>query len=305
MARAHFGNSPLHPDLRPGKMVYISEPLYICDLDGTLLRSDATLSQFARDGLNLLIEAGAPLTVASARGTAGMRSVLAGVRLRLPVIELNGAFVSEPHSGRHLASSVLSARDACAALAVILSTGVDPVLSTWDGRRDRVHFGARSNDSISWYVEEKRRHRDPRLAPCKDLLAIARTEAVAQITTFTPDKGAPALTDRLARSIGTQSTVHSAANMYLPGWTEITIQHRAAEKGAAVPALLEACNMSSAEVIACGDHLNDLGLFAAATHTIAPANAHPTVLKSAVEVVRSNDEDGVVRHLLDLHPGIE
>ncbi len=155
--------------------------LYICDLDGTLLRSDATLSDFAREGLNQLIDAGACLTVASARGTAGMRSLLAGVRFQLPVIELNGAFVSEMQSGRHVASSVLSEQDACGALEVVLSTGVDPIISTWDGRRDRVHFGSRTNDSLSWYVEEKRRYRDPRLAPCDDLLAIARAEAVAQI----------------------------------------------------------------------------------------------------------------------------
>ena len=86
--------------------------------------------------------------------------------------------------------------------------------------------------------------------------------------------------------------------MYWPGWTEVTIQHRAAEKGAAVPALLEACDIPDAEVVACGDHLNDLSLFAAATHSIAPANAHPTVLENATEVVGSNDEDGIVRHLL-------
>jgi hypothetical protein len=54
-------------------------------------------------------------------------------------------------------------------------------------------------------------------------------------------------------------------------------------------------------VIACGDHLNDLGLFAAAAHSIAPANAHPTVLESAAEIVGSNDEDGVIRHLLGRH----
>ncbi len=280
-------------------------PLYICDLDGTLLRSDATLSDFARDGLNQLIDAGVYLTVASARGTAGMRALLTGVRLELPVIELNGAFISELRSGRHLASSVLSERDACAALEVIISTGVDPVLSTWDGRRDRVHFGARTNDSIIWYVEEKRRHRDPRLAPCEDLRAIAKAEAVAQITTFTPDHQAAALTDRLRGSIGSEATVHGAANVYRPGWSEVTIQHRAAEKGAAVPALLEACAMPDVEVIACGDHLNDLGLFAAATHSIAPANAHPTVLKSATELVGSNDEDGVVRHLLAVHAGFQ
>jgi Cof subfamily protein (haloacid dehalogenase superfamily) len=280
----------------------LAEPaLYICDLDGTLLRSDATLSDFARDGLNQLLDAGVYLTVASARGTAGMRALLAGVRLQLPVIELNGAFISEMQSGRHLAGSFLSEQDVCAALRVILSTGVDPVVSTWDGRRDRVHFGNRTNESISWYVEEKRRHRDPRLAPCNDLLAVAQTEMVAQITTFTPDREAAALSGRLRSSIGSAATVHSAGNVYRPGWTEITIQHRAADKGAAVPALLEACDIADVEVVACGDHLNDLGLFAVAGHSIAPANAHPTVLASATEVVGSNDEDGVMRYLLDCH----
>lgn len=279
--------------------------LYICDLDGTLLRSDATLSDFAREGLNELIDAGVCLTVASARGTAGMRALLDGVRLQLPVIELNGAFVSDMQSGRHVASNVLSVEDACAALEVILPTGVDPVISTWDGRRDRVHFGTRANDSISWYVEEKRRHRDPRLTPCADLLAVARIEDVAQITTFALDQEAAALTDLLGRAIGVDARVHAAGNVYWPGWTEITIQHRAAEKGAAIPALLKACSISDVDVIACGDHLNDLGLFAAAAHSIAPANAHPTVLESATEIVGSNDEDGVVRHLLDRHAAVQ
>jgi hypothetical protein len=79
-------------DVEPGSA------LYVCDLDGTLLRSDATLSGFARDGINRLLDAGVHLTLASARGTAGMRALLDGVRLRLPVIELNGAFVSDMRS---------------------------------------------------------------------------------------------------------------------------------------------------------------------------------------------------------------
>jgi hypothetical protein len=69
---------------------------------GPFCARDATLSDFARDGINRLIDAGVWLTVASARGTAGMRSLLDGVRLQLPVIELNGAFVSDMHSGRYL-----------------------------------------------------------------------------------------------------------------------------------------------------------------------------------------------------------
>ncbi|MGC1851866.1 MAG: HAD hydrolase family protein [Solirubrobacterales bacterium] len=276
-------------------------PIYVCDLDGTLLRSDGTLSDFSRRGLNRLLKAGVTLTVASARGTPGMRSLLAGVGIRLPVIELNGAFVSEFESGRHLVSNLLSRAEACAAVEIIAETGNDPVISTWDGRRDGVHFGSRTNDSTQWYLEEKRRYRDPRLEACDDLLGIARTENAAQITTFALDEEAVALVERLRTAIGDGAIVHSAANMYWPGWTEITIQHQDAVKGAAIPALLSACGKAGANVVACGDHLNDLSMFAVAMRRIAPANAHPEILASASEVVGCNDEDGIVRYLLDHH----
>ena len=275
--------------------------VYVCDLDGTLLRSDGTLSDFSRQGLNRLLRAGVNLTVASARGTPGMRSLLSGVEIRLPVIELNGAFVSEIDSGRHLVSNFLPSAEACAAVEVILATGNDPVISTWDGRRDGVHFGSRTNASTSWYVEEKRKHRDPRLSPCGDLLAVAHREGVAQITTFALEEEAAGLVERLREAVDGGAIVHGADNVYWPGWIEITVQHRAAAKGAAIPALLAACGSTGVDVIACGDHLNDLSMFAVAAQSIAPSNAHPEVLGSATEVVRSNDEDGIVRHLLDRH----
>jgi 5-amino-6-(5-phospho-D-ribitylamino)uracil phosphatase len=275
--------------------------LYICDLDGTLLRSDEALSEFARDGLNELLSAGVRLTVASSRATPAMRALLAGVDLRLPVIEFNGAFISELESGRHLASNVLSPSAACAAVEAILTTGADPVVSTWDGSHDRVHFGHRLNEGTSWYVEEKRAYGDPRLRLCDDLLGAAGREEVASVVGFVPDAEAARLGERLRQAVDSETVVYSAQNYYCPGWTEVQVQHRGAEKGAVVPALLEACDAVGADVIACGDHLNDLGLFAASMHSIAPANSHPIVLERATEVVASNDEDGVVRHLLDRH----
>jgi Cof subfamily protein (haloacid dehalogenase superfamily) len=282
-------------------MTASASPVYVCDLDGTLLGSDGTLSPFSRDGLNRLLNAGLKLTVASARGTPGMRSLLAGVGFRLPVIELNGAFVSEIDSGRHLVSNVLSGEEACAAVEIILATGNDPVITTWDGMRDGVHFGSRTNESTAWYVEEKRKYRDPRLAPCEDLLAVAKGDGVAQITTFALEEDAVALAEQLRRALGQGAIVHGAANVYWPGWSEITVQHREAVKGAAIPALLMACGTPDVGVVVCGDHLNDLSMFAVAAESIAPSNAHPEVLEIATRVVGSNDEDGIVRHLLDHH----
>lgn len=279
----------------------MADPLiYVCDLDGTLLRSDGTLSDFSRRGLNRLLGKGILLTAASSRGTPAIRALLAGVELRLPVIEFNGAFVSELQSGRHLVCNVLPPPIASAAVEAILETGADPVISTWDGSRDRVHFGSRMNEGTSWYVEEKRAYDDPRLAPCDDLPAVARQEEVASIVGFVRDDEAAMLAERV-RGIADGAAVYCAQNYYCPGWTEVQVQSMTAEKGAAVSALLSACGAANAEVVACGDHLNDLGLFAIAARSIAPANAHPSVLEAATEVVASNDEDGIVRYLLDHH----
>ncbi len=272
--------------------------LYVCDLDGTLLGPDARLSEFARDGLNRLLGAGVELTVASSRRTVSMRALLAGVELRLPVIELNGAFVSELESGHHLTANVLAAPVAGAAVEAFAATDSDPVLSAADGR---VYFGPRANAGASWYMGEKRAYGDASLTACKELPAVAEREPLAAITGFVADAEGPALTERLQALVGEEAIVYSARNYYCPGWTEVQIQHPRAEKGAALPALLAASEMPSASVVACGDHLNDLGLFAVAEHRIAPANAHPEILDLADEIVAANTEDGVVRHLLERH----
>lgn len=275
--------------------------LYVCDLDGTLLGPDARLSEFAGRGLNQLLNAGVQLTVASSRRTVSMRALLAGVKLTLPVIELNGAFVSELESGRHLTSNLLPAQVASAAVDAMVATGSDPVLTAWDGSSDRVYFGQRANEGTSWYVEEKRAYGDSELTPCEDLPAVVQQEEIAAITGFVNDTEAAALTERLNELVGESAIVYSARNYYCPGWTEVQVQHRDAEKGAAVPALLAAGGLAATNVIACGDHLNDLGLFSIAERSIAPANAHPAILERADEVVRPNDEDGIVRYLLDQH----
>ena len=49
--------------------------LYITDLDGTLLRSDATLSAFSRSVLTDLLSRGVLFTVASARSVTSIRSI--------------------------------------------------------------------------------------------------------------------------------------------------------------------------------------------------------------------------------------
>jgi Cof subfamily protein (haloacid dehalogenase superfamily) len=270
----------------------------VCDLDGTLLRSDATLSGFARDGLNRLINAGVHMTVASGRSLQAMRALLNGVELGLPVIGLNGALISELDTGRHLLIRALESTPARASVAILAAHGASPLITSWDGTQDRVHHVKTMNAASDWWVAEKREYGDPRLRLSEDLEGVAGQEDVVLITGFVPDQAAERLLEQLRAELAGAAIIHAGQHIYCTGWTEFQIQHPQADKGHAVPHLLELTGLRGSTVLACGDHLNDLGMFAAADESIAPANAHASVLAAATAAAASNDEDGVIHWLL-------
>jgi len=279
----------------------VTARLYVSDLDGTLLRSDATLSAAARDGLNQLLDAGLAFTVATARSTPAIRALLAGVRLELPIIELNGAFISDLNSGHHVQRRMLGVDVADAAVRALLEASLEPILTSWDGVDDHVYYdhGAQLNPGNAWYIAEKHAYGDPRLRLHDDDLAdVAGTEQIATVTTFLPHSQAIALADQLRLLLGDFALVTSAPSGYVPDYSEVQVAHPEAQKGSAVSRLRERLGLADGTLTVFGDHLNDLPMFDVADHAIATANAHPAVLARADRVIEANDDDGVVRFLL-------
>jgi HAD superfamily hydrolase (TIGR01484 family) len=275
----------------------IRRSLYVCDLDGTLLRSDATLSEYSRRTLNRLLDDGVLITVASARSAVAIRSLMRGVSLRLPVIELDGVFVTDLVTGAHLNQQLLGAVAAHVAVSTLAEIGHDGVLTTFDGMADHVYFSPKLNIGTGWYIEEKRRYTDPRLRRTDDLFAVVAAEATAMVTGFVPIAEADAALRRLAVALGDTAAVSGAPHAYIAGWTEIRVAGTGAHKGAAIRSLLTVGGIEGVEVVACGDHMNDLPMFSAADRAVAPANALAEVRARADILVAGNDVDGVVRFL--------
>ena len=69
--------------------------LYVTDLDGTFLNSNSELSDNAKGKLNKLISEGLNFTISTLRSIESIRPIFSGVNLQLPIIELNGAFITE------------------------------------------------------------------------------------------------------------------------------------------------------------------------------------------------------------------
>lgn len=75
--------------------------LFVSDLDGTLLNSDAKISDFTLGNLNKLIEKGLPFALATSRSTASAKTIIDGLRLGLPSVMMNGVFVTDIATGEH------------------------------------------------------------------------------------------------------------------------------------------------------------------------------------------------------------
>jgi 5-amino-6-(5-phospho-D-ribitylamino)uracil phosphatase len=270
--------------------------VFISDLDGTLLRRDAMLSVEAKAVLERVLEAGVAFTVASARSVSSMRTALRGLVLRLRVIEFNGAFISEPDTGRHLVTNALDGEVAATTYDLMSAAVGAPLVSAFDGAADRVYFDRPRNQGMAAYLDARHAWRDPRMSPVADprrhlgeqvvcLTCIARREPLAELL--------PELARRFEGRVG----LHLFEDGYNPGWHWLTVHDRRANKEQAVRTLLELAGLAGRPVTAFGDQLNDLALFRAARRAIAVEGAAQELRDRAHEVIGSAEEDAVAHYI--------
>lgn len=270
--------------------------VYVTDLDGTLLGEDARLSDKTRTGLVTLLGSGLMLTVASARSVVAMQSILAGLRLPLPVIELNGAFISDLGTGRHLVTNALKTELAVGTYELIHAAGCVPFVSSFDGEFDRLYYSEIGNPGMKWYLDDRLSNNDRRLSKTADLAATL-SEQVACLTVIDRPEVVEELRAALVERFEGRLSVRRLSNEYFGGWDWLTVHDVRATKDRALATLLEFCDFDGAEVVAFGDSDNDVPLFRFADRGVAVANASAELKSLAAEVIGPNGEDSVVRFL--------
>ncbi|MBI5093785.1 MAG: HAD-IIB family hydrolase [Candidatus Hydrogenedentes bacterium] len=277
--------------------------LYVSDLDGTLLRNDATVSEFSCRHLNELINRGMQFTVASARSVVSMGYVLRGVRIALPVIEFNGAFISDLQTGyHHVVNSI--ARDTVDELyGLILRQGMRPFVSCVDDTQDDLLFYDEAiNEGMQRHVDEKLRMADRRLRRTD---ALHETLLYRVVCLTVMDRRGPleALLAEIVQTCRGSIEPHLFENPYQAGWYWLTLHDTKATKDQAIRALAENFGIAASQLTVFGDHMNDLGMFRIASHAVAVGNAKEELKQHATCVIGTNEEDSVVRYLVE-HSGL-
>jgi len=270
--------------------------VYVSDLDGTLLRDDVTLSAFSRDVLCELLREYLPFTVASARSVTSIRAILTGLKFHLPIIEFNGAFISDLESGQHQIINSIEPTIIEDVYQLIGTFGCTPFVSTFNGAEDRLYYSNITNEGMRWYLKDRQEHRDERLRSIKNLTLSFQDEVVCLTVIGAADVLSEleyAIKERHLNSV----EMHCIENRYSPGWYWLTVHDHRATKDQAIRIVLKEWGLDGSEIVVFGDSSNDIRMFQLADRAIAVANATDELKRYATEVISSNNEDSVVKFI--------
>ena len=272
------------------------QDIFVSDMDGTLLRPDGTLSEYSRRTLTELLNAGVRFTVASARAWGEMTPILGELPLRLPVIAVNGAFLTDYATGRHLAINHLDGAFAGAIYEHITQEGLLPFVVTHNGAEDCLYWEKLINAEMRWYHDILELQNDKRLRHILRLTDALREKVIA-FAVMGPKHNVQAVHQTLAERYPDKLENFLFENPYSPKHWWLTIHDQKACKSKALRTLLEIEGIPPERLTVFGDHINDIKMFQLAGRAVAVANAEEAVRQHADEIIGPNDQDAVVRYI--------
>jgi Cof subfamily protein (haloacid dehalogenase superfamily) len=241
------------------------------DLDGTLVRSDGTLSQRTIDAL-----ASTPLEIVlvSARGPRGVAVVVDAVGLSGTAIASNGAAVVDLATRTVIRERSIET-EVAATLVQQLRERLPGVLF---GIERDAFAHERGFSAWDWTPPP-----DTRVADALELL----DEPPRKLVVRHADRTLDVVEAAVREVVGERCSVSVSGD-----WV-VEISAAGVNKAAALAEVCAGAGVDAADVVAFGDHRNDVPMLAWAGHAVAVANAHPDAIDVADEVTASNDEDGV------------
>jgi len=241
-------------------------------------------------------------TVASARAWGEIVPVLGDLPLTLPVICINGAFITDYTTGKHLVINNIENDFARVLYQHILDEDLLPFIVTHNGTQDCLYWQELKNEQMQWYHDILHVHKDKRIRQVEDLTH-ALAEQVIAFAVMGPPEQVTALSNRLAVEYPGLLENFLFEKPYSPGHWWLTIHDRRACKSKAIKTLVDMTGHSLENLTVFGDHINDIKMFELAGTSVAVANAEEVLKSHADKIIGSNKDDAVVRYLIETMKG--
>jgi Cof subfamily protein (haloacid dehalogenase superfamily) len=254
--------------------------LVATDLDGTLLRSDATVSDRTRQAIRAVRNAGVHVTLVTARAPRWLEEIIEDLELSSGyAVCSNGAIVYDFARGAPVAHHSLSA-DVATWIVEALRTAAPGVAFACE--RESLAFREPHYIPL-WPTPESEGSRTDAL----EFVAEPVSKLVVQHAHLSQEELYALVTGVCGED----------ATATISGEVLVEISAAGVTKAYALAALCEKLGIDPQDVLAFGDMPNDIPMLEWAGWGIAVENAHPDVIAVADEVTGANDDDGVAAAL--------
>jgi Cof subfamily protein (haloacid dehalogenase superfamily) len=260
--------------------------LVATDLDGTVLRSDGSVSERTAAALRAAEDSGVMVVVATGRPPRWMRPIADALGHTGIAVCSNGAVVYDLHTDQILEHTPIS-RDVVIAVAAAVRAAVPDVTFAVETRD--AGFGREASYPVADDVDVE--SGEIQVGSLDELASDDVVKLLVRHGTLDPDgllEAAREVAGELAE------LTHSSPT----GLLEISAA--GVTKAATLARIADQHHISADDVVAFGDMPNDLPMLAWAGRGYAMANAHPDVLAAADHMAPSNDEDGVAQTVEEL-----
>ncbi len=267
--------------------------LYISDLDGTLLRSDARTSEYTIQTINALVDRGMLFSYATARSYLTASKVTAGLRTDLPLVVYNGAALVDGRDGSPMLKNFFGG-EVREVLADLSAKGVYPLVYAFvDGKEKISYIPARCTPGMTNFLDSRKG--DIRTRPVADEEGLRQGE-IFYLTCIDEKARLEPLYEKYREKYHCvfQREIYTKEQ-----WLEIMPLE--ASKSRAVLQLQRL--LSCDRLVVFGDGANDADMFAVADEAYAVENAATDLKARATAVIGGNDGDGVARWLEEHYRG--
>lgn len=257
--------------------------LYVTDLDGTLLRSDKTLSEFTVSTLNSLIDGGVKIAYATARSFNSASKLVRDIHFSEPCAVYNGVMTVDPKSGGVLSTARFSDRATKLARELFELEKIFPIVYSYIGGEHKVSYVPSGSRAAKFYLDDHRD--DPRMRCVNSFDELFEGEMF--YFTVISEKADERITKHFTAENGFFVNVQKDSYDEMI-WHEIC--DASCSKASAALRLKTLCGAD--RLVCIGDNFNDIPMMRAADISAAVENAPDEVKSAADIVIGANDSDG-------------
>lgn len=272
---------------------------YVSDLDGTLLDRRGYLSGNTKKKLLDLLSRGLRFTVATARGIHSVRPLFQGIPLSFPIVELNGAMITDLASGKHFKINAVKQDLTSRILSLFSEAELPPLLVSTTGSEDFLHYFKPVQGKGERYLSDLVNESPDRLREVRHVDEVLRFQT-ASINCFeSRERLEPVYLEILRRWPDELKTVFYD-DYQDPSMAWLSVYDEKATKDHGIRTVLDMHDIHHDSVTVFGDQSNDLPMFQAFSHAVAVENAIPEIKQHADEVIGHHAEDSVALYLHEI-----